>query len=304
MLADLVDSWDDVPTLLRPAAPMTGPFPTAQFLEVWRGHHTSLDTPTPIAVATTGAVPLWIDHGVVRFPGEAGLTDYHSSLGVSIDECVALVSKRFSGYAFSFDSLPREALGPLASALTTAGVVSASVPHDATLVVDLPADRDRWLASLPKKHRHELRRKRRRFVDTLGEPGFERRTDPEAFEAFIAMHRSSRADKGEFMTEGMERFFRSLITDADAFIDLISVAGSPVAAAFAFVDAKAIYLYNSAYAVEATDASPGIVLLMSMIERAIDDGLRRFDFLKGDERYKYRLGAVDRPLAVLSGVFP
>ncbi len=304
MAADLIDSWDDVPTTLRPVAPMTGPFPTEPFLEAWRSHHTSSDTTAPVAVTATGAVPLWIEQGTVRLQGEAGLTDYHSPLGASIDECITLVSQRFSGHTFSFDSLPGEALETLASALANAGVVSASRRHDTTLVIDLPADPEMWPASLSKKHRHELRRKRRRFVDILGEPLLERRTDPEAFATFIAMHRSSRPGKGDFMTEGMERFFWSLITDAGAAIDLITVAGSPVAAAFGFVDANAFYLNDSANTENAADASPGIVLLASMIERSIDEGLQRFDFLKGDEQYKYRLGAVDRPLSVIEGTFP
>ena len=47
----------------------------------------------------------------------------------------------------------------------------------------------------------------------------------------------------------------------------------------------------------------GIVLIAAMIERSIADGLVRFDFLKGDERYKYHLGAVERPLSVLEGTF-
>jgi CelD/BcsL family acetyltransferase involved in cellulose biosynthesis len=304
MPADLVDSWDDVPTVLRPVAPMTGPFPMAPFLEAWTSHHTSSDTRAPIAVTATAALPLWIDRGVVRLSGEADLTDYHSPLGASIDECVALVAHRFSGHTFSFDSLPREALEPFASALAAAGVVPATRRHGATLVIDLPADAETWTASLPKKHRHELRRKRRRFVDILGEPLLQRRTDLEAFEAFITMHRSSRRTKGGFMTDNMERFFWSLIIDADASIDLVSVAGSPVAAAFGFVDANAFYLYNSAYVEDAADASPGIELFASMIERSIDGGLKRFDFLKGDEQYKYRLGAIDRPLTVLEGRFP
>lgn len=106
------------------------------------------------------------------------------------------------------------------------------------------------------------------------------------------------------MTEAMERFFWTLITSAGAAIDLLTVAGSPVAAAFDFIDGDTLYLYNSAYAEDAADASPGIMLLALMIERSVDDGLHRFDFLKGDEQYKYRLGAVDRPLLVLEGRFP
>jgi len=37
--------------------------------------------------------------------------------------------------------------------------------------------------------------------------------------------------------------------------------------------------------------SPGIVLLSALIERAIGEGLERFDFMRGLERYKLELGA-------------
>ena len=75
------------------------------------------------------------------------------------------------------------------------------------------------------------------------------------------------------------------------------------AAAVGFEDAAGYYLYNSAYEPAFAEAAPGIVLIASMIERSIADGLVRFDFLKGDERYKYHLGAVERPLSVLEGTF-
>ncbi|MEA2009123.1 MAG: hypothetical protein U9N78_00290, partial [Actinomycetota bacterium] len=162
MPADLVYSWDEVPTGLLPSAPLTGPFPTRPFLEAWRSHHTASDATTPIAIAAAGAVPLWIDDDVVRFAGQANLTDYHSPLGGPLHECVSLVAKRYSGSRFSFDSLPNEALEPLASALGAAGVGATARTHDATLIIDLPADHDGWFRSLPKKRRHEIRRKRRR----------------------------------------------------------------------------------------------------------------------------------------------
>ena len=44
-----------------------------------------------------------------------------------------------------------------------------------------------------------------------------------------------------------------------------------------------------------------MVLLWMLFERAISTGIPRFDFLKGDEDYKLRLGAEPRPLYVLEG---
>jgi len=37
--------------------------------------------------------------------------------------------------------------------------------------------------------------------------------------------------------------------------------------------------------------SPGIVLLSYCIQWAIESGRAKFDFLRGDEEYKYRFGA-------------
>ena len=44
-----------------------------------------------------------------------------------------------------------------------------------------------------------------------------------------------------------------------------------------------------------------MVLLATLIRSAIERNLGVFDFLKGDEQYKYRMGAEARPLYVLEG---
>ena len=74
-----------------------------------------------------------------------------------------------------------------------------------------------------------------------------------------------------------------------------------VAAAMAWSDDSGYYLYNSAFDPAHGDASPGVVLVSMLIERAIEEGLAVFDFLKGDEHYKIRLGAGERQLFVLEG---
>jgi CelD/BcsL family acetyltransferase involved in cellulose biosynthesis len=72
-----------------------------------------------------------------------------------------------------------------------------------------------------------------------------------------------------------------------------------VAGSFAYEDEEGYYLYNSAYEPDAAHASPGVMLLWCLIHRAVEDGRVVFDFLKGDETYKFRLGAEPRPLYAL-----
>ena len=47
------------------------------------------------------------------------------------------------------------------------------------------------------------------------------------------------------------------------------------------------------------DLSPGIVGTATYLRDRIDRGDERFDFLRGDEPYKYGWGAIDRPLSRL-----
>jgi CelD/BcsL family acetyltransferase involved in cellulose biosynthesis len=117
---------------------------------------------------------------------------------------------------------------------------------------------------------------------------------------FADLHRRSSGDKASFMTTEMEEFFAALHAEAGGVIDvLVGGAGQAAAAIFSFVDRHGFYLYNSAFEPQLQHLSPGNVVLSHLIEKAIDDKLRVFDFLKGAESYKFRLGAEPRPLFVV-----
>ena len=79
-------------------------------------------------------------------------------------------------------------------------------------------------------------------------------------------------------------------------------SGRAAAAVFSFEDSTGFYLYNSAYEPEVGHYSPGNVMLSHLIERVIERGRGVFDFLKGGEPYKFRLGATPRPLYAVSAV--
>jgi CelD/BcsL family acetyltransferase involved in cellulose biosynthesis len=46
--------------------------------------------------------------------------------------------------------------------------------------------------------------------------------------------------------------------------------------------------------------SPGIVAIAMCIEDAIKRGIRRFEFLRGNEAYKYRFGGRDHHIYTLT----
>jgi CelD/BcsL family acetyltransferase involved in cellulose biosynthesis len=59
-------------------------------------------------------------------------------------------------------------------------------------------------------------------------------------------------------------------------------------------DAWAAYHYIAGFDPALGAVSPGTILIAHAIDRAHDDGLAEFDFLRGAEPYKYRFGARDR----------
>ncbi len=298
---EILAEWSDEPFAHAPIAGRTGPFPHRSFLETWWQHMAEEDR-LALITADDGTLPLRESGGRVLFCGDPDLTDYHSPLGEA-STCIRAAAEAFPGREYSLDSLPPEAATNLHAALDDGAHPHAVARDGVTMVIDLPDSDDGWLGKLRKKNRHEIRRKRRNFAATLGEPTLERRSDGDAVAAFAALHRSSAGVKGGFMSLEREAFFADLVASAGATVEVLSVATGVVAAAFGFARDDGYYLYNSAYAPEAAESSPGIVLLATLIDTLIAEGVPRLDLLKGDEPYKLRLGGNPRPLYRIVGAF-
>lgn len=282
---------------LQPRAAATGPFARRPFLS-------SVTALTGEPISTFGdegtALVVVESDGEVRLGGDSDLTDYHCPLGSEIKSAIALlVDTADPGTRFRFDSLPEEVATEVADAFAATGLDVASSQHALTAVVDISAGYDDYLAKIGKKQRHEVRRKRRRYEEEVGElvhlvdggEGW-------LLDDFFRMHRMSEGEKGRFMTPAREEFFGTLIAQDGWRLDALVVPGSQSATAclFSYVDGEGFYLYNGSYDPSLRDASPGVAIIGSMIEQACAEGIPRFDFLKGDEVYKFRLGAEPRPL--------
>ena len=295
--------WDAYPDDLKPLEPATGPFATRSFLETVWNHRDDSDTRLEIHTVPDGAVALALTDHLVEFAGQENLTDYHSPLGPSgVDAVVTAVTAQ-TDLSFRLDSLPETAATAIKVGLEQAGLVASSTQHEVAAVLSLPSSYEGWLASIGKKERHEVRRKRRRFEAEFGEIEIVPQ-GPEAIDMFCAMHRTSQGDKGMFMTGGMQSYFTDLLGNGGASIHTLVCDGIPRANAFGFETDDGYYYYNSAYDIDAAMASPGIVLLASLVEAQIDRGATVFDFLKGDERYKFKHGATPRPLFAIEGRVP
>lgn len=165
---------------------------------------------------------------------------------------------------------------------------------------ELPDDWETYLNGLTKKDRHELRRKFRR-LDSAGDVRFYLSEAPDKdMDDFIRLHTLSREDKAEFMTPEMEVFFREVVTLPQAGLHFVEVDGIRAAAIIRFDYDNSRLLYNSGYDPRFASLSVGLLLKAWAIREAIETGMKCFDFLRGDEPYKYDLGGVDYPIYELT----
>jgi len=173
--------------------------------------------------------------------------------------------------------------------------------EEAAPYIPLPADWETYLGTLDKKQRHEVRRKMRR-AETEAEVRWYRVQETAQLEEsvahFLALHRASHPEKDAFMTPQMEGFFREMARVAweQGWLNLylLWIDGRPAATMWCFDYGDDLLVYNSGY--DPTwryELSSGIVLLSYCIQEAIARGKKRFDFMRGDEVYKYRFGAVE-----------
>ncbi len=175
--------------------------------------------------------------------------------------------------------------------------------EDVTSGITLPGSWDEYLGLLNKKDRHELRRKLRR-MDSQTDWKWYSISNPaqvaERLEEFITLMRQSRIDKDEFLTPEREHFFHN-VTQRMAELDqlqlyFLDMDGSTVATSLCFDYAGSRLLYNSGYDPEYGYFSVGLLLNAMCLKDAIDRGLAYFDFLRGSEPYKARLGGQQRSL--------
>jgi CelD/BcsL family acetyltransferase involved in cellulose biosynthesis len=166
--------------------------------------------------------------------------------------------------------------------------------------MELPSDWEMYMESLGKKDRHELRRKLRKLPQG-GTVGLEVLESPDAIAAasdeFLWQMRESRTDKAAFMTDQMERFFRAIVIslagEGLAEMVFLTLDSKRVASVLCFRSQDEVLLYNSGYDPGYAGFSVGLLSKALALQRAIEQGKRKFDFLRGHEHYKYDLGAKD-----------
>jgi len=208
----------------------------------------------------------------------------------------------------------------LAAAAGQRGWTVVQEPLQHCPYISLPGDWEKYLAEqVDKKQRHEIRRKMRRIEelnarsDTAHQPvrwyivQDEATLDAEIADFLQLM--ANDPEKARFLTETMRTQMRAVTetmrTQMRAAVhaafqagwvqlSFLEVNGEKAAGYLNFDYDNHIWVYNSGLDFRFREYSPGWVLLGYLLQWANENQRGIFDFMRGDEDYKYKFGAIDR----------
>ena len=259
--------------------------------------------------------PLMIDGSEISFLGSTDLVDYHDFISRDrlnsscIHSLVCALSEMAEIDTILLQSLPGNSptITQFREEAENSGWRVKLEQEDVAPRIDLPASWDEYISALRKKDRHELRRKLRR-LETAGTVKYVELSEPADIEdsmaEFMRLHRMSTPDKNEFMTAAREQFFCKiaveLAREGITRLCFLEIDGIREATSLSFVTANVRYLYNSGYNPAKSKLSVGLLNHALTIKSSIESGHKVFDFMRGNEPYKYHLGGVDRQVFALT----
>ena len=311
----LADEWR---ALFAEAQPPAGPFVTPEFQTAWWDIFRPGGSPDLTVVREdgrlVGVVPLQVNDGTVGLVGDFEVCDYMDILAapdyeeavvaVMLDRLEALGSRGADLRGFASGSATLRLLPAMAK---VRGWQVEEQQEAVCPIVELPDDWESYTSGLRSRYRREVRRKLRNLRDGKAKVEIEviREADAvrERLPDFLTMMTTSRGDKAEFMTEQMATFFRALVESLALHgriqLYFLRLDGKPVATVLCFVCCGQLMLYNSGYDPDYRAFSVGIASKVFCVREAIEEGRRAVNFLRGEEEYKFQMGAEAAPVTRL-----
>lgn len=190
----------------------------------------------------------------------------------------------------------------LTAALTAHGRVMRLRQDVRCPTIDLPDSWDDYLADLSSNFRSQIRRSAKAMtrIDGLG---FRSLGPAEAdifTDALIKLNKQRMQSKGEVSTLE-EDCFKRFLKEATpymakyhtAWMDVIERDDEILAAALNFVANGRVYYYMGGFQESISSIRPGVNLFARVIKRSIESKMKKYNFLRGEEPYKYRWNASD-----------
>lgn len=239
-------------------------------------------------------VPLAITGQTAHFTGNEELSDYLDALGNRKQKgAVWAHVLPFLKQAGATTLLLRNIPSSSESLIFFKTIKEADVSiEDAVPILTLPETFDGYVRSLNRKRRHEIRRKMKKFELSHSDIEFLQTNEADTPSLFTLMNKHDQ--KREFLTPAITDLFTDLVhlTDIYPLQFFLRIGPRTVASVLAFnLNNQSLLLYNSGFDPD-VDGS-GWYVKTKIIEWAITNSYASVNFLQGNERYKYDLGASD-----------
>jgi CelD/BcsL family acetyltransferase involved in cellulose biosynthesis len=179
-----------------------------------------------------------------------------------------------------------------------------STVYESCPALTLPKTWEEFLVTLDSHERKETRRKVNKVMTKGAGRVVRCGSDPAEIAAAlpVAMGLLEQApgEKGlaikKVIRPLLENAGPELIARGKLWLTTLYVNEEAAACTIQFPHATGAQLYNCGFDGGKKEWSPGVVLVAQVIQLAIEAGAGCFDLLRGEEPYKYKLGAVNRPL--------
>jgi len=166
--------------------------------------------------------------------------------------------------------------------------------------VPLTGTFDDYLMSLDKKQRHELRRKMRRASESgrvrfyVVDKDIDIEPELESFFQLMIQDPNKAEFLHEVMHDQMSKSIRAAHDYGYLWLAFLEIDGVKAAATLCFDYKNKLWGYNSGVSRDFMELSPGWVIMGYTMQWCTDNGRYEFDFMRGDEDYKYRMGGVNK----------
>jgi CelD/BcsL family acetyltransferase involved in cellulose biosynthesis len=266
-----------------------------------------------------GIAPWYVDRTVIqgnvlRWLGSGEICTDHLSLICHPENAEQVASAMAVALNSEYDDWNRldlsgvdaddAAIEKLTEALAARNCDISKQPSDSCWVLDLPTSWDEYLAGISKSHRKQLRQLERRVLES-NRVVWHRVESAEdlgvAWNVLVDLHQRRRQSLGEpgcFASHRFYAFHREvvelLLACGQLRISWMELDGTPAAAEYHLAGADVTYAYQGGVDPARLDEEPGRLSTILCLRRAIEEGHRQLDFLRGDEPYKAHWRATPR----------
>jgi CelD/BcsL family acetyltransferase involved in cellulose biosynthesis len=291
-------------------------FHTKRFLLSWWNDRLAKNPSSRLVTArvvddecTVGICAFELGSGALSFAGGSDVVDYMGPVAAAGRE--KEVAAALAQWMFDEPSWTRAHLAGLVHNDAAGQAIVDEVVRIAPAAVVEPYDQAPRIEEAPKgylpylnsKRRADILRKRNRLIEAVGKLELVVSTPAtvaDSLEGLLTWKAAAGPETRSFV-DSYGDFVRTLLSElapADGgHVVELRAGGRPLAAAIMLHQRDTAYIYNMAYDMTLTASeghvglAPGVVLVSLLVERSLERGLR-FDFLKGAQDYKLRLGGV------------